>query len=82
MANGAPAFEQYLLVKSDAGLRIMRGQANRHHLSHVVRFHLPQRVGDEGMPITHADIGRDAQLAGDTVGLRLGNPGQRRAADQ
>ena len=45
-----------LLVESNAGARILRRQADRHRVLDAIRVHLRQGIGDERLPVAHADI--------------------------
>ena len=74
-------FPQHLLVKPDAGPRVMRCKADCNGTLDAISGHLLQSVGDEGMPVAHADVNRDAQLARYSIRLLTSDAGERRAAD-
>ena len=59
-----PCFsQQRLSIESDAGSRILRSQADRYRARHAVRRHLLHRVGDEGLPVAHADVHGNSKLS-------------------
>jgi len=54
-------FEQILLVEANAGAGILGHQAKRHHTFNSVRLDLPNRFGDEWLPVAHPHIDRAAK---------------------
>src|SRR5271157_2078352 len=74
--------EQHLLVEPNASPRVVRRKADCNCTLDAIGGHLLQGVSDEGMPVAHAHVSGDAQLASHSIRLLASDPGERRAANQ
>ena len=69
-------------IESNAGARILRRQTDRDSAADSVRRHGTDRVRDERLPVAHADVYRQPQIACQQFTLPQSQLGQRRASDQ
>ena len=69
-------------VEPYAGPGVVRRKADNNRVGDAVFRHLAHRVGDIGLPVAHADVGRHSALTRDPFGLAQGDLGKRRAPDQ
>ena len=49
-------------IESDAGARVLRGQADDHGASDAIRLHGGNRVRDKRLPVTHSNVHRQLQF--------------------
>ncbi len=73
---------QRLAVESDAGGRVLRGQADGQHQLRAVADHLADSVGDKGFPVAHTHVDGKPQFPLQRGALGQGDLGQGRLADQ
>ncbi len=66
-------------IKAGGSAGVLRGEAEDARVAYAVDLHLRDRLGDEGMPVAHADVDPGSGLFFEELGLAEGPAGEGRA---
>jgi hypothetical protein len=80
--KGSSAVGEGGTIKTHAGAGILRRQANRNGMLDAIGDHGTNRVGDEGLPIPHANVHRHTYFVRQKFGLLQGELSKGGAANQ